>query len=238
MTAADVRRQLEAQVNPEKAAFFPRFFKAGPGQYAEGDTFLGVTVPRQRAIAKAAYKGLPLAEVLKLLQGGWHEERLTALLVLVLQFQKGDEAARQAVYKAYMSHLQWVNNWDLVDSSAPYIAGAWLLDKNRAVLYKLAKSPVLWERRVAMIATWWFIRNDDFADTLALAEKLLQDKQDLMHKAVGWMLREVGKRAPDLLIDFLEKHAALMPRTALRYAIEHFPADRRKYFMSLKVPPR
>lgn len=235
ITAAAVRALLRERVDPEKAAFFPRFFKAGPGQYAEGDKFLGVTVPKQRAIAKSAYKNMSLAEVLKLLQSDWHEERLTALLIMVLQFQKGDEATQKAIYEAYMLHLQWVNNWDLVDSSAPYIVGGWLLDKDRKILYKLARSPVLWERRVAIIATLWFIRHEDFGDTLALAEQLLTDKHDLMHKAVGWMLREVGKRAPELLVDFLEKHAGRMPRTALRYAIEHFSQDRRRYFMGLKA---
>lgn len=231
MSVLDVQKALREEVIPEKAAFFPKFFKSGPGEYAEGDKFLGVTVPAQRSIAKSYYQSLSLPETVELLHSEWHEERLTALFMLVLKFQKGAPPDQQKIYELYLANTNYVNNWDMVDSSAPYIVGAWLLDKDRSVLYKLAKSRLLWERRIAIIATLWFIRKGDFGDTIALAEQLLGDRHDLMHKAVGWSLREVGKRAPELLVDFLDKHSKAMPRTALRYAIEHFPPDRRRHYL-------
>lgn len=234
MFASDIHKLLLEQADPEKAAFFPRFFKAGPGEYAEGDKFLGVTVPKQRVIAKASFANTELPEVIKLLKSEWHDDRLTALFILVLKFQKSDARAKEHIYDLYLAHTKQVNNWDLVDSSAPYIVGAWLMDKDRSILYKLVKSDLLWERRIAMVTTLWFIRNDDFGDVIALAEQLLNDKHDLMHKAVGWCLREMGKKAPDLLEDFLEKHATHMPRTALRYSIERLPEMKRQYFLELK----
>lgn len=235
-----VQAALRAEADPEKAAFFPRFFKAGPGEYAEGDKFLGVTVPKQRAIAKQYYQSLSVQQTLNLLSEPWHEERLTALFILVLKYQKGDEPSKQEIVEAYLANTIFVNNWDLVDSSAPYILGNWLLIKNnkkdRTILYKLAKSKVLWERRIAVIATLEFVRKGDFADTLALAEDLLGDTHDLMHKAVGWCLREVGKKAPELLTDFLDKHAATMPRTALRYSIERLDEKTRRHYLNLRNP--
>lgn len=256
MSAVEVQNALRKVADPVKAAFFPRFFKSGPGQYAEGDKFLGVTVPKQRLIAKKYYVQFTLDEAMKLLKSKWHEERLTGLFILVHKFQKGSQREKDQIVEVYMRAIgitgwkfadeTWgprkipqgifwgVNNWDLVDSSAPYIVGAWLLDKDRKILYRLAQSDTLWERRIAIISTLWFIRNNEFADTVAISELLLKDSHDLIHKAVGWALREMGKRAPDLLIHFLDQHAYHMPRTALRYAIEHYPAEKRHYYLNLK----
>lgn len=225
-----MRAALAAVATPAKAAASQRFFKTGKGQYGEDDRFLGVTVPEQRKIARA-FAALPLPELSKLLRSALHEERLTGLFILVRRYQKGDAAAKQEAFDFYLRHLGGVNNWDLVDSSAPYIVGGHLLDRDRALLYRLAKSEKLWERRVAMISTLAFVAEGEHRDAFALAEALLGDEHDLMHKAVGWVLREVGKRVdPALLRGFLEKHAAQMPRTALRYAIEHFgPAERKAW---------
>ena len=234
MSLLAVQSTLRDAADPIKAAFFPRFFKTGPGEYGEGDQFIGVTVPEQRKIAKEFYKNLTIPDTVALLHSTWHEERLTALFILVLKYQKGDTATKQKVVNTYLASTNWVNNWDLVDSSAPYILGDWLLDKDKAVLYEFAKSDVLWERRISIIATLMFIRKGEFTDTLNLAEQLLYDRHDLMHKAVGWCLREVGKRAEDVLIDFLDTYAATMPRTTLRYAIERLPEAKRKYYLALK----
>jgi len=229
-TAKSLRAALRAVADPVRAAASARFFKTGKGEYAEGDVFLGVTVPEQRRLVRAAGP-VPLAESLRLLEGGAHEERLVALLAMVRAFERGDEATRSAIAKAYLAHLRWVDNWDLVDSSAPYILGTWLLARDRKVLRRLARSKVLWERRVAMLATFAFIRAGEVDDALAIAEMLLDDPHDLIHKAVGWMLREVGKRVDvDVLRSFLRQHGARMPRTALRYAIEHLsPAERKRW---------
>ncbi len=225
-----IKAELRAAADPEKAAFFPRFFKAGPGQYAEGDKFLGVTVPKQRTIAKRFYTTTTLKQLEELLQSEWHEDRLTALLILVLQFQKCSEDQRAKIVELYLANTHRINNWDLVDSSAYHILGAWLLGRDRSILYKLASSSSLWERRIAVIATLAFIRNGDFTDTIKLSEQLLDDPHDLMHKAVGWMLREVGKKDREVLRGFLDHHATRMPRTALRYAIEHFSkVEQHKY---------
>jgi 3-methyladenine DNA glycosylase AlkD len=234
-TAKDVRAALAKLASPAKAKLLAGFFKTGPGQYGEGDRFLGITVPQQRALVKR-FPGLPLKEAVALLQGGVHEERLTALIFMVQRFDKAKaEAERAAVVKAYLANLKWVNNWDLVDLSAHEILGTWLRDKDRAILYKLAKSKVLWERRVAIVAAYHFIYHGESKVTLELAEALLGDEQDLMHKAVGWMLREVGKRVSvEDLRGFLRKHAADMPRTALRYAIERMNEAERKKWMGMK----
>ncbi len=232
---ADVRKQLRAAVNPEKAVFLPRFFKAGPGEYAEGDKFLGVTVPQQRAIAKE-FKALSLAEVTELLTSEWHEERLTALFILVGQYKRVDEANKKAIYDLYLSHTKWINNWDLVDSSAEFIVGPYLENRPEKleVLEGLAASELLWDRRIAMLSTFDYIKKGRADEALVIAEQLLYDKHDLIQKAVGWMLREIGKRVDhSLLSAFLDKHAATMPRTTLRYAIEHFSPERRQYYLGL-----
>ena len=230
MKATDVRKALATLSNETKAATSRRFFKTGPGEYSEGDIFIGVTVPEQRKVARA-FGALPLGEVDKLLGSKIHEERLTALIMLVDRFSDGDTTERARVVKVYLSNLRHVNNWDLVDSSAHQILGTWLLDKDRASLRKLAKSKELWERRVAMVATYAFINAGEHADAFAIAGMLINDEHDLMHKAVGWMLREVGKRVgEDVLRGFLREYAAALPRTALRYAIERFsPTERAQW---------
>lgn len=245
MSVQSVQAALRASVDPEKAVFLPRFFKAGPGEYAEGDKFLGVTVPNQRAVAKR-FQGLSLKEAAELLTSEWHEERLTALFILVRQFKganargptssKDSEANKKAIYELYMSHTKWINNWDLVDSSAGYIVGEYLdgRPEKMMVLQRLAASELLWERRIAMIATFQYIYNGRADEALIIAEQLLYDKHDLIQKAVGWMLREIGKRVDhSLLTQFLDEHAATMPRTTLRYALEHLSPERKAHYMSL-----
>ena len=230
-TAQDIIAELNALGNPDKAAHLSRFFKTGKGQYGEGDLFLGITVPEQRSIALKYRKATPpvLAE---LISSPYHEIRLTGLLILVDQFTKNkDEAFRQTCVDFYLSQTRNINNWDLVDLSAPGIVGEYLKDKSREDLYRLADSGLLWEQRIAVVSTYTLIKNGDFADILALSERLLYHPHDLMRKAVGWMLREMGKRDKDLLVQFLEKHCKVMPRTMLRYAIEKFPEEERKEFM-------
>jgi 3-methyladenine DNA glycosylase AlkD len=225
-----LRSRLRAFGSKEKAAQLMRYFKTGPGQYGEGDRFLGVMVPQTRRVARE-FRDLPLPEVVELLRSPWHEERLCALLLLVGRFERGDAAARREIFDLYLGSTATINSWDLVDLSAHRIVGAWLEDRSRAPLYRLARSKRLWERRIAIIATARFIARADFADTLALSELLLDDEHDLMHKAVGWMLREVGKRDVRVLEAFLEAHRARMPRTALRYAIERLPEAKRQGFL-------
>lgn len=228
----DVREALEKLGSPAKAAHALRFFKAGPGQYAEGDAFLGVTVPEQRAIAKR-FKDATLADIEVLLADPVHEIRLTALLMLVGQFQEGDAEKQKAIADFYLRHLDGVNNWDLVDSSAPQILGAWLVTKkDRSVLYRLARSGKLWHERVAIVATQELIRHGGFEDTVRIATILLVHEHDLIRKAVGWMLREMGKKDIVVLREFLSAHAATMPRTALRYAIERMGFSERKKWMN------
>lgn len=217
---------LRAWADPEKAKFLAGFFKTGPGQYGEGDHFLGVVVPAVRELAKQ-FRLLPLADCDVLLASPYNEERLLALLILVGRYPKADQATQDKVYQFYVSHRQRINNWNLVDNSAPKIVGRHLLTRDRSVLYEWVRSPTLWERRIAVLATLTFIRAKDFADTLRLTELLLADPQDLMHKACGWMLREVGKRDAAVLEDFLSLHQRAMPRTMLRYAIERFSPDKR-----------
>ncbi len=231
MNLKALRSTLRQQASPEKAEGTKRFFKTGPGQYGEGDKFLGLTVPQVRALVKQS-DALTESNVLALLHSVWHEERLIALLIMVRRFEKAklDEVARSRLAKLYLSNTSHINNWDLVDTSAPQLLGVWLLTHDRAILNKLARSKNLWERRIAVITTQAFIRAGQFDDTLRLVRSLMRDQHDLMHKACGWMLREVGKRDRDTLVHFLNEHAAEMPRTMLRYAIEHFSvAERQRY---------
>lgn len=223
---------LMVQRNADKAAFFSRFFKCGPGQYGEGDRFLGLTVPQVRQVA-AQYRTMPLSDCVHLLASPYNEARLLGVLTLVAQYQRrhASDADRQAVFDAYLAHRARVNNWNLVDASAPQIVGAHLLGRDRSLLDELASSAVLWDRRIAVLATFTFIRAREFADTLRLCETLLDDAEDLMHKACGWMLREVGKRGESVLRDFLDAHAARMPRTMLRYSLEKLPAEARIAYM-------
>lgn len=219
MKASNVKKELGKYASNKRQETSLWFFKTGKGEYGHGDRFMGVSVPDQRRVAKK-FRELPLREALTLLKSKIHEHRLTALFILVLQYQKADEKLKTEIAKKYLANIKFVNNWDLVDSSAPYILGDFLLSRNKKILYKLARSKNLWERRVAVIATQRFIRNNVFTDTLRIAEVLLNDKHDLIHKAVGWMLREIGDRDWKRLVKFLEKHPNL-PRTAYRYATEH-----------------
>lgn len=237
MQLENLRAELRAAANPEKAAFFPRFFKAGPGQYAEGDQFLGVTVPEQRKLARK-YRDLWLGDIEKLITSPWHEERLTGLLILVDAYQRGGEKVRQDIYNFYITHTKQVNNWDLVDSSAEHIVGPQLKDSpyKMKVLTTLAHSDNLWERRIAMLSTFHYIKQGSPGEALEIAEILLQDKHDLIQKAVGWMLREIGKRCDhQLLIDWLGPRYKTMPRTSLRYAIEHFNNETRQKYLKGEI---
>ncbi len=234
-TYAEIHRRLAGLANPAQAAFAQRFFKTGKGEYGEGDRFLGIRVPVIRAVVRA-YPAPPLATVVKLLRSQWHEERLLAVLMLVRLYDKGGPAEREAVYRLYLDSLTFINNWDIVDSSASQIVGRHLAGRGRFPLLRMARSPHLWTRRVSVIATAYGIRLGHFDDILLLASRLLDDKEDLIHKAVGWMLREVGKRDRSVLEGFLDTHAARMPRTMLRYAIEKLPADRRQRYMKEPRP--
>lgn len=232
MTAAGIVKQLKLLASPEKAKISSGFFKTGKGQYGEGDRFLGVTVPQQRSIAKK-HRGLPFSEIEILLGSPYHEARLTGLLILTYRFERADEKTKKEIFNFYLAHISAVNNWDLVDVTAPNIVGGYLLGKKstRKILHRFARSENLWERRIAIVSTFAFIRNGDFADTLAIAETFLADRHDLIHKATGWMLREVGKRDETVLKNFLDTHAAIMPRTMLRYAIEWFSPMERVRFL-------
>ena len=227
-----VKRELKKISAPEKARASAWFFKTGKGEYGYGDVFYGVTVPEQRKIA-GKFADLPLAEIGKLLKNKVHECRLTALFILVGKFKKAKTIEQNKIAKFYIAHKKYINNWDLVDSSAPYILGRYFLDKDKEILYKLARSKSLWDRRIAVLSAGGFIRENRFEDVLRISEILLGDKHDLVHKAVGWMLREVGKRSAETEEKFLKKHAGAMPRTMLRYAIEKFSSEKRKYYLHL-----
>jgi 3-methyladenine DNA glycosylase AlkD len=229
-TANEISKRLRKMGDKEDALFLQGFFKTGIGQYGEGDIFLGIRVPALRKLANA-YKNLPLKEILSLLKSPYHEVRLFALISFVNAFAKGDEIIQKTIYDLYLANTKYINNWDLVDISAPKIVGAYLFTRNRKPLYQLVKSKSLWERRIAVLATFYFIKNNQFDDCLRIAEILLKDKEDLIHKAVGWMLREVGKRDTKIAEAFLKKHCRTMPRTMLRYAIERFSPSKRKMFL-------
>lgn len=226
----EIQNRLKKIGNDEKAKVLQRFFKTGPGEYGEGDIFIGVKVPELRKLARE-YQSITEQDVEQLLQSLIHEERLLALLILVRQYAQGDEASKRRIYELYLNNIQYVNNWDLVDASAEHIVGAFLMDKDKEPLYRLAKSENLWERRISVMATFHFIKQGHFSVTLDLVERLLSDKEDLIHKAAGWMLREIGKRAMSVEEDFLGAHYQKMPRTMLRYAIERFPECRRQKYL-------
>jgi 3-methyladenine DNA glycosylase AlkD len=234
MKAEDIRKRLLNLEDKEKAKTLQRFFKTGPGEYGEGDIFLGVMVPQLRKLSKE-YGELDLGEVEALLKSSVHEERLLALLILIRKYMRGDEAEKKKIYGLYLKSTRWINNWDLVDLSAPNIVGDFLMNRNRKPLYRLAQSSVLWERRVAILATFQFIKSHQFDDTLRIGEILISDQEDLIHKAVGWMLREVGKRDPAAEESFLRAQYRQMPRIMLRYAIERFPAAKRELFMKGRI---
>ncbi len=227
-----LRRDVRRAADPAKAKILARFFKTGPGEYGAGDKFLGLTVPVSRAIVRK-YHALPLADVKKLLASPNHEERLIALLVLVEQFQKGGKSERKKIFDLYLASTARINSWDLVDLSADKIVGAYLNGRGRALLTRLARSKHLWERRIAMLATFHRIKQGDATEAFRIAKTLLRDRHDLIHKAVGWMLREAGKRSSEReLRSFLDTHAGVMPRTTLRYAIERLPERERRAYLA------
>jgi 3-methyladenine DNA glycosylase AlkD len=226
----EIQSQLANLSNNEDGLFLQRFFKTGPGQYGEGDLFRGIRVPELRRLSKM-HQEISLEQAERLLHSAYHEDRLLALLILVRKYARTDERGQATIYKLYMSNTRFINNWDLVDSSAEFIVGAYLSDKSQQPLYRLSRSRSIWERRIAILATFHFIRQGEFETTLRIAERLLTDKEDLIHKAVGWMLREVGKRDLKKEEAFLRAHHRQMPRTMLRYAIEKFPEDKRQRYL-------
>lgn len=234
VTAKEARKKLKALASPEAAKSAARFFKTGPGEYGEGDVFIGIKVPTLRTLARE-FRTLPLEEIESLLKSPIHEERHLALTILVLQGSKCDDAQRKAVFDLYLRNTEFVNNWDLVDCSAPQIVGGFLINRSRKPLLQLAKSKSLWERRIAIVSTQYFIRQGDLGETLAISRKLLNDDEDLIHKATGWMLREVGKKDQAVLEGFLDEFGTSMPRTMLRYAIERFTPERRRAYLVAKT---
>jgi 3-methyladenine DNA glycosylase AlkD len=230
MKLTDIKKEIYKNANPQKAELLQRFFKTGPGEYGDGDIFLGIMVPVQRSIAKK-FKNLSLKDLKKLLYSDNHEERLIALFILVEQFKKGDEQKKEDIFTFYHLHRKRINNWDLVDLTAHIISGSYLMNKDKSLLYKLAESKNIWDRRIAVISTFYFIKYNVFDDAFCIAKKLLNDKHDLIHKAVGWMLREIGKRDMYAEEGFLEKNYKKMPRTMLRYAIEKFPEKKRLAYL-------
>lgn len=230
-TLAGIRAELQQLADPVRATHSLRFFKTGPGQYGEGDRFLGLTVPQMRKLVRK-YRALHDDDALKLLASTWHEERLVALLLLVDGYKRGDEERRRRIHRAYLANAQWINNWDLVDASAEHVVGPHLDSNEIALLERLARSKNIWERRIAIVSTFHFIKRHEFRRTLRIASMLLGDSHDLIHKAVGWMLREVGKRDRKTLDSFLKKHYRKMPRTMLRYAIERHPERIRKQYLA------
>lgn len=234
MTAENVKKELKKASNNEKVAVYQRFFKTGKGEYGEGDRFIGVTVPEQRGIAKK-YQTLSLAEISHLLASPVHEHRLTGLIILTYRFAQAPEGDRQAIFEFYLAQTERINNWDLVDATAPNIVGEHLISRDWSVLKRLAVSDSLWERRIAILSTFAFIRRGRYKECFELAKILMYDRHDLMHKAVGWMLREVGKRCDErLLLSFLDQYAIRMPRTMLRYAIERLPEPSRQRYLAQK----
>jgi len=226
----EIQEQLQAYSIPEKKEHFPKFFKTGKGQYGEGDKFLGVVVPDTRKIARQ-YKNISFDDIVQLLHSEYHECRLCALLILVEQFKKADETLRKKIVDFYLSQTEYINNWDLVDLSCKDIVGEHLVGKDKKILYKLAESSFLWDQRIAIVSTFAFIRRGDVKDIFDLSGKLMDHKHDLMHKAMGWMLREAGKKDIDALRLFLDKHHKVMPRTMLRYSIEKMSAEERANYM-------
>jgi 3-methyladenine DNA glycosylase AlkD len=230
----EVRADVRKCASRKNAAIAQRFFKTGPGEYAEGDVFLGLRAAQMRGVAKT-HRDLNSKDLKKLLHSKYHEDRAVALLIMTEQFARGDVTDREKLYEMYIGNTKYVNNWDLVDLSAGRIVGAYLADKGKQPLTKLAKSPSLWERRIAIIATSWFIQLNEFDETLRIARMLLHDDHDLIHKAVGWMLREVGKRDVAVEEGFLKRHYRNMPRTMLRYAIERFPEGKRQKYLKGRI---
>lgn len=226
-----IKKELNGFANQKKANTLKKFFKTGPGEYGEGDVFLGIKIPKIRTIAKKYYLSLNLKDTVSLLGSKLHEERLLALFVLILKYSGSNKKIKTKIFELYLKNTKYINNWDLVDLSAHRIPGDFLFAKNKKILYKLAKSKSLWERRIAIVSTYYFIKNNMLEPTLKISKLLLKDNEDLIHKAVGWMLREVGKQNQDKEEEFLKKNYSLMPRTMLRYAIEKFKEKKRKTYL-------
>jgi 3-methyladenine DNA glycosylase AlkD len=237
MPVQEMLDRLRQFASKEKARVLRRFFKTGPGEYGYRDQFLGVTVPKIRSVVRE-FGDARLSEVEQLLKSAWHEERLLALLILVQKFERGEAPLKKKIYSLYLKRTKHINNWDLVDLTAPKIVGPFLQDRPRKTLYRLVRSRNLWERRIAILATFHYIRQRDYADTLALSAVLIEDREVLLHKAVGWMLREVGKRDSAVLEQFLRKYYRKMPRTMLRSAIERFPESKRRKYLKGAVSRR
>jgi len=227
-----LKKELKQIANPAKAKHESRYFKTGKGEYGEGDIFLGINTADKRKLARK-YSELSLKNTKYLITSKFHDYRFIALIILINKYQKADEQLKEKIFNFYLKNTKYINNWDLVDISAPNIIGDYLLDKNRKILYKLAKSKSLWERRISIIATYKFIKENQFNDTLKISEILLNDEHDLIHKAVGWMLREVGKRDQRIEEKFLKKYYKIMPRTMLRYSIERFNKNKRKFYLKI-----
>ncbi len=225
-----LEKDLLSLKNEEKAKIYSGFFKTGKGQYGEGDRFLGITVPQQRTIAKK-YLSLKFKDLEYFLKNPVHEYRFTSLVILTEQFKKANEKEKKKIFNFYIKQRKYINNWDLIDCTTPNIVGAYLFDKDKTLLYQFAKSSSMWERRIAILATLYFIKKNHYRETLEIAEILLNDKQDLIHKAAGWMLRELGKRNQILEEEFLQENYKTMPRTMLRYAIERFPKEKKAFYM-------
>ncbi len=234
MMVNEIKKRLRKLGDKERAAVSQRFFKTGPGEYGEGDIFVGITVPELRKLARQ-YRHMTLNDTTELLQSPIHEERLLALLILIHKFSTGAAPLKKQIFDLYLNNTRYINNWDLVDVSAQYIVGAYLVQKTKKVLYRLAKSEDFWERRIAIMSTFHFIRQNDFSETLKITRVLIADREDLIHKAVGWMLREIGKRDMQTEEEFLLKYYKQMPRTMLRYAIEKFPKVRRRLYLTGKI---
>ena len=228
---SEIRKELQKLADPVRAKLSQRFFKTGKGDYGEGDRFLGMVMSEQRKIAKKYSDNISVEDTIKLLRSGkFHEERMVALLILILKYKKGSQVEHKQIFESYLENTKFINNWDLVDVTCSNIVGAYLFDKDKKILYKLAKSKNLWEKRIAIISTFYFISKGKISDTFKISKILITDKHDLIHKAVGWMLREAGKRDKAKLVKFLEGNRLKMPRTTLRYSIEKFsPAERRRY---------
>jgi 3-methyladenine DNA glycosylase AlkD len=230
----EVRKELKKYASQESAAVLQRFFKTGPGEYGEGDVFIGVKVPPIRKTA-AKFSSLPIAQLKKVIKSPVHEERLLALIILTKKFTKADDEGKKDIVEFYLQNRKYINNWDLVDLSAPYILGPWYFDKDRSILYDLADIGDMWEKRIAVLSTFYFIKQNDFNTTLDLVTLLLEDGRDLINKACGWMLREIGKRDLKTEEKYLKKYYKTMPRTMLRYAIEKFPEEKRQAYLKGEI---
>jgi len=229
-----IKKELQSLADPQIAQHSQRFFKTGKGDYGEGDVFLGIRVPVIRKLAKR-FHNLPLDNIESLLKSKFHEQRLLALIMMVNLFKKSDSHTQQQIFNTYINNIEYINNWDLIDTTTPHIVGTYLFDKNRQLLFNYAESENLWQRRISVLACLYFIQRDDFKDFIEIAETLVNDQHDLIHKAVGWMLREAAKKQLSITTRYLDQYAAIMPRTMLRYALKKFPANLKKEYMAMKA---